>query len=153
MSLNGLTARSAFRMSTRHFIHECFLEKWSGKQNDKDVWTSLGLFKCRHIPTGGVAFSGTGNAQDFDSTVLLMLPGGQEGGAQPAFERTGRYRLRVVEYKGNREATDPDGEPELKRQYWLEMTRADHLQDAGGNDLMASLECRNSKPWAALPSS
>lgn len=150
MALRGLTARSVFRLSTRHFIHQCRLEKWQGKQNDKDTWEDLGLFQCLHIASGGVAFSGTSNAQDFDSTVLIMLPGGEANGAQPAFERTGRYRLRVFEYKGDREKENPDGPPELKRQYWLEMTRADHHQDNAGNDLMASLECRNSKPWRAL---
>ena len=150
MTLPGLTARSVLRMSARHFIHQCRLQKWLGKQNDKDTWTDLGGYNCLHVPSGGVAFSGTGNAQDYDATVYIMLPGGEGAGAQPAFDRNARYRLRVYEYKGPREKTDPDGPPELKREYWLEMTRADSFQDNAGNDLMASLECRNSKPWPAL---
>lgn len=148
---NGLTLRSMGRLVGRHLIHKCVLEKWAGKQNDKDTWTDLGsgsTFNCRHVATGGVLFGGTSAAQDFDSTLLVALTAAVSG--EFAFERTSRYRMRVFEYKTPKEKTAPGGPPELKRQYWLEMVRSEMVEDNEGSDFLAVLQCRNSKPWAAL---
>ncbi len=147
MPPRGLTLRSMGRFTARHLIHNCVLEKWAGRgPNDRDTWTPLGVYKCRLVPAGGVAFNGTSAAQDFDAQLILGLTGGQSG--QPAFDRTARYRMVVREYKTPLERlTAESGPPEIKRTYWLEMTRADHIEDNAGTDFIAVLQCRNAKQW------
>ncbi len=134
----GMTDRQLGRMKGRWFKDSVKIYQIKGRTGDRENRTLIDTANCKYIGASGSTLTGTGQAQNFDATVLVRT-------ITPSNDRNGRYRLTVSVVKSKQERTDPDGPAEQKREVKLESVQMSEYPDPDGNDVIQIFRCINAK--------